>query len=49
MNKVIAILLFLICAAILIGFTFTSTIYWYTLDAVIFIVSLIAGILLLKK
>ena len=49
MNKIAAILLFAICAAILIGFNFTSTTYWYTLDIVIIIVSVWSGLLLLKQ
>lgn len=49
MKKVTAILLFVICLAILIGFNFTSTRYWYTLDGVIIVVNIMAGYLLLKK
>ncbi len=49
MNKIMAVLLFVVCAAILVGFPLQNQTYWFALDIVIFIVSLISGILLLKK
>ena len=48
-NKTLAVILLAISAAILLGFTFVSTIYWYILDAIIVLVNVSAATMLLKK
>ena len=48
-NKTLAIILLAISIAIIVGFSFVSTIYWYVLDAVIVLVNVTAATMLLKR